>query len=213
MNVQLRTSFFNKLNRNMKKYLSALLLLLFLAGCQSDEARKRNFAGTYDVTIHLPEANKDLEKAKKDIEKEISQAKKDIRQDIEQTKDDLKEEFGNDNKLGDAVSNFVDGMGKFAEGMTDLGESLGKLGVDIGNGVLEGLQFRATFHEDGDVAFGKKARIRIGSDTNRWDVVDGKFYLWEDDTEKQVFEMKNLGNGNWDLIGENVIFHLEKVEK
>ena len=196
----------------MKKYLPVFMILFLFAACQSDESRMRDFAGTYDVTVHIPEAKKDLKKAKKDIEKEIKKAKKDIRRDIEKAKDDIRDEFGEENKLGDAIGNFVDGMGKFAEGMTDLGEHLGKLGIDLGNGVLEGLQFRAEFDKDGDVTFGKKGRIQIGSGNNSWTIKDGKLYLWEDEDEMEAFEMKKLGDGGWELVGEEVVFHLEKAE-
>jgi seryl-tRNA synthetase len=197
----------------MKSYLFFLLLPFFMMACQSDESKKRDFAGTYDVTLHIPDAKTELKKAKKDMQKEMEKAKKEIQQDIEKAKDDLEQEMGRDNNLGDAIGNFVEGMGKLAEGMTDLGEHLGNLGIDLSSGVLEGLRFRAEFEENGDVTFGKKGRIRIGGDTNRWDIQDGKFYLWEDETEKEVFEMKDQGNGNWDLVGKDVIFHLESAEQ
>ena len=195
------------------KYLPFAMLLLLFAGCQTDKAREKSFAGHYQVTLHLPEANHELEKAKKDVEKDISKAKKEIKDEIAKAKDDIDTELGEDSHLGNAVGNFVEGMGELAQGLTGLGESLGKMGIDLGRGIVEGLRFKAEFKEDGHVMFGKKSKIQVGpGDGNFWEIKDGKFYLWEDGDEKNVFEMKDLGDGNWDLVGKEVIFHLERLD-
>ncbi len=189
------------------------MLTVLFASCQSDESIKSSFVGKYQVTLHLPEAKKDLEKAKKDIEKDISEAKKDIKEDIAQAKEDIETEMGEDNHAGKAIGNFVQGMGELAQGMAQLGENLGKMGIDLGRGIVEGLRFKAEFKPDGHVSFGKKSKIQVGSgEGNFWEIKDGKFYLWEDGDEKNAFEMKDLGGGNWDLVGDEVIFHLEKIE-
>ena len=88
------------------------------------------------------------------------------------------------------------------------------MGIDLGQGIVDGLRFKAEFKEDGNVMFGKKSKIQIGSGNgNFWDIKDGKFYLWENENEKTAFEMKDLGDGRWDLVGEEVIFHLEKLKE
>ncbi|MCF8246225.1 MAG: hypothetical protein K9J37_05445 [Saprospiraceae bacterium] len=195
------------------KYLSIALLLILIASCQSDKAREKAFAGRYQVTLHLPEATKEMEKAKKDVSKEISEAKKEIKDEIANAKEDIDAEMGEDSHLGNAVGNFVEGMGELAQGLAGLGESLGKMGIDLGRGIVEGLRFKAEFKEDGHVMFGKRSKIQVGSgEGNFWEIKSGKFYLWEDGDEKNAFEMKDLGDGNWDLVGEEVIFHLEKIE-
>ncbi|MBI1224115.1 MAG: hypothetical protein GC192_02660 [Bacteroidetes bacterium] len=101
-------------------------------------------------------------------------------------------------------------MGELAQGLTGLGESLGKMGIDLGRGVVEGLRFKADFRPDGSVMFGKRSKIQIGSG-NSWEIKHGKFYLWEDEDDKNEFDIKDLGSGKWDLVGEEVTFHLEPI--
>ncbi|MCC6723665.1 MAG: hypothetical protein IT258_04095 [Saprospiraceae bacterium] len=151
-----------------------------------------------------------MEKAKKEVEQEISKAKQEIDEGIEQTKEELSTELGKQHFLGDAAGDLAEGLGGLAKGLTELGQGLGKMGIDIGQGVIDGLKFKAEFKPDGSVYFGKKSRIQIGSG-NSWEVKNGKFYLWEDENDKKPFEMKNLGNGKWDLISSDIIFHLEKI--
>ncbi len=198
----------------MMKYLSMAYLFVFaFTACQSDNAREKAFAGRYQVTLHLPETNKELEKSKKEMEREMAKAKKEIKDEIEKAKEDIEVELGEKSHFGKAVGNFVEGMGELAQGLTGLGESLGKMGIDIGRGVVEGLRFKAEFKDDGHVMFGKKSRIQVGSgEGNFWEIKDGNFYLWEDGDEKNVFKMKDLGNGNWELVGDEVIFHLERLD-
>ncbi len=198
----------------MMKYLSVAMLIILFASCQSDETIKKNFAGKYEVTLHLPPAaNQEMEQVKKDMAKDISEAKKEIKEDIAQAKEDIESEMGEENHLGKAVGNFVEGMGELAQGMAGLGESLGKMGIDLGRGIVEGLRFKAEFNPDGHVKFGKKSKIQIGSgEGNFWEIKNGTFYLWEDEGDKNAFEMKDLGSGNWDLVGDEVIFHLEKID-
>ncbi len=196
----------------MKSYLPLLLALLLLASCQSDKQLKKNFAGTYEATIRLPQAEEDAKDFKKEMEKNIRETKDDIHQKLEETRQELDDELGDNNKLRNALRNFTDNMGNLVESLTDLGGSLGDLGAGLKSGLLEGLHFKVTFSQDGEVIFGEKKRIRIGSDTGKWDIVDGKFYLWEDGENNRPYEMKNLGKGKWDLVGEKVIFHIERVE-
>lgn len=196
----------------MLKFLAFAALILLFASCQSDEARKADFAGKYQVTLHLPEANQEMEKAKKDMEKDISEAKQEIREDIAQAKEDIEAEMGEDSHMSKAMGNFVEGMGQLAQGMAGLGESLGNMGIDLGRGIVDGLRFKAEFKPDGHVKFGKRSKIEIGSgEGNFWGIKNGKFYLWEDGDEKNVFKMKDLGDGNWDLVNDEITFHLEKI--
>lgn len=188
-------------------------MVFLLAACQSDESRMQSFSGRYQITIHLSQAKKDMEKAKKDVERELGQAQKEIDEGIALAKDEIEAEMGEDNHFGDAVGNLVEGVGGLAQGLAKLGEGLGKMGIDIGQGVIDGLKFKAEFKPDGNVYFGKKSRIQIGSgEGNFWQIKDGKFYLWEDEDEKNAFEMKDLGNGNWDLVSDDVIFHMERQQ-
>lgn len=155
-----------------------------------------------------------MEKAKKEVEEDLTKAKEEIKDEIAKAKEEIEEEMGEYNHFGDAVGNFVEGMGELAQGLTNLGKNLGKMGIDLGQGIIKGLRFKAEFKDDGMVYFGKKSKLQVGSgDGNFWDIKDGKFYLWENEDEKNVFEMKDFGNGNWDLVGEEVIFHLEKLDK
>ncbi len=191
------------------KFYPLVLVLFMLAACQSDQSLSKGFAGQYQVTLHLPEAKKEMQEAKKDVEQEISKAQKEIDESIAEAKKEIETEIGENNHFGDAVGNFVEGMGGLAQGLAKLGEGLGKMGIDIGQGVIDGLKFKAEFKPDGTVYFGKKSRIQIGNGTF-WEIKGGKFYLWEDGEEKKEFVMKDLGNSNWDLVSPDIIFHLEK---
>lgn len=198
----------------MTKYLSIAVLLVFLAGCQTDASRQKAFAGKYDVSIKLSEAQEEMIKAKKETKEEMAKAQQEIKDEIKKAKKEIDEEMGEDNDFGKAVGNFVEGMGNLAQGLTGLGEELAGMGIDLGQGILEGIHFKAEFKEDGNVLFGKKSKIRIGSgDGNFWEIKDGKFYLWENENDKTEFEMKETSKGNWDLIGEKVTLQLEKIEK
>jgi Skp family chaperone for outer membrane proteins len=72
----------------MKIITLAFLLLLFV-GCQTDAARKTSFSGRYQVTLHLPEANKEMEKAKKEVEEELGKAKDEIKEEMAKAKDEI----------------------------------------------------------------------------------------------------------------------------
>ncbi len=195
------------------KYGTLVLLIFFLAACQTDESRQKAFSGQYQITLHLPQANNEMENAKKEVETELSEAKEEIEAGIAEAKEEIDAELGEKNHFGDAVGNFVEGMGELAQGMVGLGKSLGKMGIDLGQGIIDGLKFKAEFKDNGKVMFGKRSRIQIGSgEGNFWEIKDGKFYLWEDENDKTVFEMKDLGGGNWDLLSNELIFHLEKIK-
>lgn len=196
----------------MKYYLFALFTLLLVA-CQTDKSRTKAFSGKYQVTLHLPQTNNEMENAKKEVEKELSDAKEEIKADMEDAKKEIEAELGENRHLGNAVGNFVEGMSELAQGMVGLSKSLGKMGIDLGQGIIDGLKFKAEFKDDGKVVFGKRSKIRIGGgEGSFWEIKDGKFYLWEDGEEKTAFEMKDLGDGNWDLFSDKLIFHLEKIK-
>ncbi len=195
----------------MKYIVFSTLALLLLASCQSDESKQHEFAGQYQVTLQLPEANKDLEKAKKEVEEELKKAKEEIKTEIDKAKDEIETELGEESHSGNAANHFVEGIGELAQGLAGLGEGLGKMGIDIGQGIIDGLRFKADFKPDGSVYFGKKSRIQIGAG-NHWEIKDGKFYLWEEGDQKKEFNMKKLGDGKWDLVSSDVIFHLEKIQ-
>jgi hypothetical protein len=195
------------------KYGALVLLIFFMAACQTDESRQKAFAGQYQVTLHLPQANDEMEDAKKEVEKELSKAKEEIEAGIAEAKEEIEADLGEKNHFGNAVGNLVEGIGELAQGMVGLGESLGKMGIDLGQGIIEGLKFKAEFKDDGTVRFGKRSRIKIGAgEGSFWEIKDGKFYLWEDENDKKAFEMKDLGGGNWDLLSDEIIFHLEKIK-
>ena len=210
-----RSLFFTK-TLIMKKFLPIGVLILFFTACQSDEAKKRDFAGNYEVTIEASDARKELKKAKKEVKKELAEAKKQIREDIAEAKKDIESDLGEDSNLGKAIGQLVEGVGKFAESMTDFATEMSHWGIDLGADILGNIRFYAEFKNNGEVEFGKNARgVRInGGEDLRWEIRDGKFYLWNDDDEKdpKPYEMKKISGDEWDLVGEEVIFHLQKTE-
>jgi hypothetical protein len=201
----------------MKKFLSIGLLVLFLIGCQSDESKMRDFAGSYEVTIEAKDAQKEMNQVQKDVKKDIAEAKKQIREDIAQAKEDVETELGEESHLGKAIGHIVEGAGKFAESMTDFAAEMSHWGIGLGSDILGNVRFYAEFREDGEVVFGKNARgIRInGGEKLLWEIRDGKFYLQnagDKNKDSQPYEMKKINDNEWDLIGEEVIFHLQRAE-
>lgn len=200
----------------MKNVLFIGLFAILLLACESDETKMRDFAGIYEVTLEAPGAGKDLKKAEKKVEKELDAARDQIQKDIADAKEDLAAEFDEENKFGEAIGNFMEGMGKFAEGMTHLAESMGKLGIGLGNGVLGNIRFYAEFNSDGSINVGKNTRklsIASGEELS-WEIKDGKFFLLNNEGNQapKKFEMKKISEDEWDLVGEEVIFHLKKAE-
>lgn len=191
----------------MKNYL-LLLFILVLASCQTDNLRKQRFAGAYVVTVRIPDA----EKAQKDSKKKEKESKKEVHRNDRQAKKDVPDESESDGRINEALDGLAGRANDFANALAGLGQALGELGASLGNSLLDGLQFQATFNENGEATFGKKDRLRLGSGTNSWDIVNGKFYLWEDEEEKMSFDMKDLGNGKWELTSKKIIFLLERKE-
>lgn len=197
----------------MKRSLFFLSLVFLMIACQSDQDHQDAFSGTYEVTIETPEAEKEIRKAKKDVKRELKKARKDIKKEIREAQDDIEEEFGEDSDIGKAISSFVEGMGHLANSMTDLGESLGELGLDLSTDILKDIRFDAEFQRDGEVVFGRKKGIRYRGDDLRWKIEDGEMHLWNEGETPEPFRIKKISENEWDLIGEDVIFHLEKKEK
>ena len=198
----------------MKSYLFVLLSVLFIYSCKTDEQKQNDFAGTYEVTVEVENADDSMEEARENMKKDIDEAKEEIREEMKKAREEIKEEFGEDSNLGDAIGQFVEGMGHFAEGMTELGESLGELGIDIGAGILHDLRFNATFEADGDVELGRRRGIRISTgDELRWKIENGKFVLYEEDGETNIFEIHEISDTEFDLVGEDVTFHLIRDDK
>lgn len=195
------------------KYFAIASLVLLLNACQTDASRTQDFAGRYDVTLHLKDAKKEMESAKLEVEKEMQKAQEEIKTEMAKAREDVEAELGEDSHIGKAVGSFVEGMSELAQGMTELGKSLGKMGINLGQNIVDGLEFKANFEPDGSVQFGSRSRLGLGTkDEKFWEIKDGKFYLGEKTGEKTPFEMKDLGNGEWELVGEDVRFHLKRAE-
>lgn len=197
----------------MKIFLpTCLLATLFLfPACESDQEQQTEFAGTYQVTLESPEAEMELRKAKEDMQADLDKAREDIRRDMKDARKDIESELGEDSRIGQAVGDFVEGVGEIAANMTQLGESLGNLGIGIGSGVLRDLRFTAKFEANGKVSLGKGRGISITSNDLRWKIKDGDMYLWDEDegeANADRFEIKKIGENKWDLLGEEVTFHL-----
>lgn len=201
----------------MKQFLLIFLGMTLLSACVTDQQIQDSFSGEYEVTIEAPEAEKEMQNAKKDMKKDLDEAKEDIRDEIKKAKKDIEKEFGEDSDFGKAISSFVEGMGHFAEGMTDLGESLGEMGINLGAGLLKNVRFHANFQRDGEVVFGKRNKVKIENEDLRWKIKNGKLILWNEDDESEEdadeFEIVQISKNEIDLIGKDVIFHLIKKEK
>jgi len=200
----------------MKKYLIPFFAIALFSSCMTDQQRQDNFSGTYEVAIEAQDANNELANAKKDMKKEMKKARKEVKESMADAREEIEDEFGEDSNMGKAIGSFVEGMGHLAAGMTELGESLGEMGIDLGSNILTNVRFNAEFQNDGELVFGKKRGLRIHNDDMHWKIENGKMILWNedsDDDEPQVFDMKKISDTEWDLVGEEVIFHLVKEEK
>jgi hypothetical protein len=190
----------------MIKQILLATLVAVVASCNTDSFLKNRFAGRYDVTLNSSQARKDIKQSKKELKKEMSKAQKEIEKEIEEAKDQIEAELGKNDNLGDALQDFMEGVGKMAEGLTELGEGLGKMGLELGEGVLKGLKFKTEFRKNGELIFGKGR----SNDMKYWEIKDGMLYIWEYEDEKMAFEMKQKGADEWELIGKKVTFFLKK---
>lgn len=200
----------------MKYFLAIFSSFLFFTACQTDQQKQDEFIGTYEVSIEAPDADQEMENARKDMKKDLEEARKELKENMDDAREEIEDEFGEDSNLGKAIGSFVEGMGHLANSMTDLGESLGEMGIDLGSDILNNVRFHAEFQKDGDVIFGKKRGIRFGSDDLKWKIENGKMYLWNESKEEQdadAYEIKNISVSEIDLVGEEVIFHLVKQEE
>ncbi len=194
---------------------SLFFSFLFFTACQSDEARQEAFAGTYEVMIEAPEAQHDLENAKEEMREELDKAQDEIRDEMAEARREIEQEFGEDNSFGEALGEFVEGVGEFAADMTELGESLGEMGIDLGSSLLRDVRFTAEFERDGDLEFGRnRGRIRFSGNDLKWKIKNGDMLIWDEDDESEedsdIFEIKKISENEWDLVGDDVTFHLVK---
>lgn len=183
--------------------------------CQTDQQVQQEFSGTYEVAIEAKEAQKEMKKAKKEMKKEMKKAREEMEDEFENARKEIEEEFGEDSNFGKAIGSFVEGMGHLSQSMTELGESLGELGINLGSDILENVRFSAEFEPDGTVVLGRTGKVTIHADDLRWKIDNGKLLLWDRDNDKdeiQEFEIKKHSETEFDLIGEEVIFHLLKEE-
>ena len=201
----------------MKNYLILIFISSTFFACKTDQQIQESFAGEYEVTIEAPGTEEEMRSAKKDMHDDIEEAKQEIRDEIEKAKQEIEIEFGEDNEFGKAISSFVDGMGHLAESMTDLGESLGAMGIDLGTDLLSNVRFRAEFQSDGEIAIGRTNRISFRSNDLRWKIKNGKMVLWDADEENEedaeTFEIVKVSKNEIDLIGDDIIFHLIKMDE
>ncbi len=199
----------------MKNFLLLISIITIFSACNIDQHMQNDFVGTYEVTLEALEAKKELKKAKNEVNREMEKARQEIEKEFAEAKKGIEMELGEDSNFGQAFGSFLEGMGHFAEGMTELGESLGEMSIDLSSDFLENVHFTAEFQNDGEVHLGKTGKVRIHANDLHWKMENGKFHLWDADNgedDVQEFKMKRYSSDKWDLIGEEVIFHLRKKE-
>lgn len=194
----------------MKIATFVFLIGITLMSCQSDEAKQKEMAGTYDVKITLNEENEELLNSKKKLRKDIEKAQEEISTEIDQAREEVAKEFAADSKMGDAVDHFISGMGKFAEAMTELGGKMGELGINLGEDFLDNLQFEATLKENGTVKIDKFVLRSVKS--MRWDIRDGKMYLQaSEDDDEMVFNIRRKNINTWELTNDEMVVSLRRL--
>ena len=187
---------------------------IIFVSCQSDQKMQNGFVSVYQVSLDAPDAKKELEDAKVQMEEELDEARETLKEEMKDARRQIEEEMGDDSDLGTAIGSFIEGVGQLASSMTNIGESLalGGLGISLGSNILQSIRFDAEFQEDGEILIGKKSKISFRSNDLHWKIKDGKMHLWnsgeEDESAADVFTMKKKSANEWDLIGEKVIFHL-----
>jgi hypothetical protein len=151
-----------------------------------------------------------MNKARKDMDKDLEKKHEDTRKSVEDAKKEIAENLGEDSNFGKAMQHFVDGMGELAEGMVDMSGKLGEMGLGLSGGILKGLKFKLEFKKDGQAVFGSKS---IGEDL-RWEISDGRLYIWNlDEDDKTEFTLKKLSADEWELINDEVVLQLSRVEE
>ncbi len=191
----------------MKKLTLYFMAIAIFSACSFDPIMKHRFAGKYEARLSAPKSDRDIRKAKRELERNIRDTKKDIDKGIEDAKKDIERELENENNIKDALKDLMAGVGKMAEGLTDLGEGLGKIGLDLGQDILRGIKFKVEFKKNGEVVFGNGSR-----DIKHWNIEKGTLYIWDYEDEKMAFEMKQVAAREWELIGKNITFHLTEIK-
>lgn len=194
----------------MKNSALVVLFSLVLFACQSDEAKQKEMAGTYDVKIILNEKNQEFLDSKKELKNEIAKAQDEISTEIDKAREELSKEFDEGSKMGDALDHFVSGMGKFAEAMTEFGGKMGEFGINMGENFLENLEFEATLRDNGTIKVDKFGLRSIKS--MRWDIRDGKMYLRasEDDNE-MAFDIHRKNINTYELTNEEMTVTMRRL--
>lgn len=192
----------------MKKILIFVFAIILWSSCSTDPILKHRFAGKYEVRLDSPKSEREMKRAKRDIEKDINKAQKEIKKGVEDAKTEIERELGDDSKIKDALKSLVEGVGKMAEGLAELGEGLGELGLELGQDVLKGVKFNVDFKKNGEVVFGKGR----SNDVKYWSIEKGVLYIWEYEDEKMAFEMKQKSAKEWELAGKEITFHLTEIK-
>lgn len=182
--------------------------LLILQSCNSDFILTRQMVGKYKVSLATADTREQIERKKEEVKKKTEEAKKKIDKSIEEKKSNIDK----DAPFAEGLSSLLDGLGKVAKGAAELGEAVSDLTLNIGEELIDLSAARLQLNEDGTGHFGTK---KWGGNI-QWKIENGQLYLWGDDEDLSIdmdgMTIEKIDADNFDLIGDNVKIHLQRVE-
>lgn len=165
--------------------------------------------GEYKVNLETSETKQEIEGKRQKIAQKTEEAKRKIDESIEKKKSEIDKEA----PFAEGLSSLLDGLGKVAKSAAELGEAIGTLTLNLGDELLDLTGARLELEKDGTGHFGTK---KWGANI-QWKVENGQLYIWGEDEDFSIdtdgMTIKKIDGDNFDLIGDNVKIHLERVER
>lgn len=182
--------------------------ILLLQSCNSDFVLNHQMVGEYKVKLESVESKNEISSKRKELEQKTEEAKRKIDESIESEKSNIDE----DAPFSEGLSSFLHGLGQVAKGAAELGKAVGTLTLNIGDELLDLSGARLQLSKDGTGQFG----TRKWSANIQWKVENGQLYIWGKDKNFSIdtdgMTIKKIDGDNFDLIGDDVKIHLERVE-
>lgn len=184
-----------------------LIPLLFLS-CESDVMLKRQIVGNYKVTLESAKIQDQIEHKTAEIKRKTTEAKKKVEESIEIEKSNIDKNA----PFAEGLISLLDGIKKVTNEAADLGEALGSLTLNLSKNLIDFSVARLELNNDGTGHFGTE----YWGTKLHWKVENGQLYLWgaNRDVSNEVEGMiiEKIDADNFDLIGDDVRIHLERVE-
>jgi hypothetical protein len=110
----------------------------------------------------------------------------------------------------EGLDKILDGVGKLAEGAVEMAESAGEMALNLPKDLLKGLKIKLSFEKDGTVKYAGNHQLDIQSNVVKWEIRNDKLVLIDEDGSEEIFDMKKVASGKWELRKENLVLYLSK---